>query len=1003
MEEDINKNEVNSSINNNETNNNMNNQKNLTEKKIINNNQNKAVTSDTIKILSLLKSYPSVVTSSSLQNENNQNFNSLKNVNTDIKNNNNDNNYTDNLSYEEIKAICLKIFMIYATPINGQFFLYKRYIFQILKEMEILSENCITNVDLEILNQQINKKGDKLNSEQFLDLLAKICCLLDENFYRDKKGSFIKLIKLYIIPYLQKMNKHENSNENENEISNINNDSGINNSHHLIKSYIKNENINYNLNFKDLISNEYQLDKDSYDVLMSIIEGLKIIYITYFSLSELSINKDNSKIFKESFNKFIKFLRDFEIIPYLIKQRLAELYWSIIISFDLNELYKNNKDENKQDNNEFNSLLNNKKYDIGKVYTFKKFFLLLSHISFYYYYPIKTKTQGQKLLYIIEKVYKSKGYENMPNIYSKTFNKKYTIIPPILIVERITKNILEKKYLYNMYNVCHSNLKEEKDYKEIFKDFIELNDENYNLLEKYVEQLKNIFDIYCHIFDRYQFGKISYSNLQKMLFDGQILSINNNTKNKELTKYSQNKMSNFEDYKVNTSNIIKEGGLNSTAKKNDISYSEEVSKSNKEPLNQSDLKKNNNKYSNNKGNISDNNVLVKINMSEIKDVQSRNSSQFDNKKLNSNLQSTQSMNNQNKRKHTKPKLKFTDLNIIVASLCGNSNLTEYEYLFKNNIDTSILNKPIDLIIFSDISSAKVNKSYKLDFIQFLKALTLIAFKMYPNDQNDINISMKHFLNNEMEGFLLNLNRKSMDYSQNNEYNNLFQSISSNEELIKLINDITPLIKGYFHFYSENIEQKERLCSFNPFLHFFKDYEIYPNWINLLNLSEIFYTQIDRINKENNNIIKNIEKLNLSQFLECFVVVGLTINSGNDLDKIDKVLFMIDKIFSDNYGKTIKKIKSLPSFKEDYFYFEKILKEKYPSYYEKKYSNCSHRYDNKFYWVYEKNYAGNQQIDFGELFNKEKVKFDDVFDDINNTDNKSKTYKNNTTINEMKEE
>ena len=104
-------------------------------------------------------------------------------------------------------------------------------------------------------------------------------------------------------------------------------------------------------------------------------------------------------------------------------------------------IYKNIKDENKQEKNEFNSLLNNKKYDIGKVYTFKKFFLLLSHISFYYYYPIKSKTQGQKLLYIIEKVYKSKGYENMPNIYSKTFNKKYTIVPPILVVERITKNI----------------------------------------------------------------------------------------------------------------------------------------------------------------------------------------------------------------------------------------------------------------------------------------------------------------------------------------------------------------------------------------------------------------------------------------------------------------------------------------------------------------------------------------------------------------------------------
>ena len=96
----------------------------------------------------------------------------------------------------------------------------------------------------------------------------------------------------------------------------------------------------------------------------------------------------------------------------------------------------------------------------------------------------------------------------------------------------------------------------------------------------------------------------------------------------------------------------------------------------------------------------------------------------------------------------------------------------------------------------------------------------------------------------------------------------------------------------------------------------------------------------------------------TQFLECFVVIGLKMNSGDDFDMIDKVLFMIDKMFSDNYGKIIKKIKNIPSFKDDYFYYEKILKEKYPSYYERKYSNCNHRYDNKFFWVYEKNYGND---------------------------------------------
>ena len=141
-----------------------------------------------------------------------------------------------------------------------------------------------------------------------------------------------------------------------------------------------------------------------------------------------------------------------------------------------------------------------------------------------------------------------------------------------------------------------------------------------------------------------------------------------------------------------------------------------------------------------------------------------------------------------------------------------------------------------------------------------------------------------------------------------------------------------------------------------------------------------------------------------------MVVGLTLNSGNDLDMIDKILFMIDKMFSDNYGKVVKKLKTIPRFKEDFFYFEKVLKEKYPSYYERKYSNCNHRYDNKFYWIYEKNYVDEKssvtnQIDFGELFNKEKVKFNDVFEELNNSkkENKNQSYGGDENFNEIKEE
>jgi hypothetical protein len=271
--------------------------------------------------------------------------------------------------------------------------------------------------------------------------------------------------------------------------------------------------------------------------------------------------------------------------------------------------------------------------------------------------------------------------------------------------------------------------------------------------------------------------------------------------------------------------------------------------------------------------------------------------------------------------------------------------------------------------------------------------------------------MKLFLANDIEAFISKLNKKcSLLYPNNEQINNLFKLITSSDEMIQLMDDIAPFISIYFDWYALSSEQNIKRVDFKIFIQIFKEYEIYPQWINFANLSDIFYTQIyrQRDEKNKNNIFKCDEKIDFFQFLECFILVGLTMNSGNDFDMIDKILFLLDKMFSDNYGKNVKKIKSVSKLNDDYIFFEKILKEKYPSYYERKYSNAGHRYDNKFYWVYEKNYSNDkftQQIDFGELFNKEKVKFEDVFEEVNNSEDKKEEndYKNNETIKEIKEE
>ena len=79
---------------------------------------------------------------------------------------------------------------------------------------------------------------------------------------------------------------------------------------------------------------------------MSIVEGIKIIYEVYFSTSELTADKNIKNIHDKSFDIFIKFIKDFDILPYLINRRLAELYWYLIISEDLNNLYKISEGKN---------------------------------------------------------------------------------------------------------------------------------------------------------------------------------------------------------------------------------------------------------------------------------------------------------------------------------------------------------------------------------------------------------------------------------------------------------------------------------------------------------------------------------------------------------------------------------------------------------------------------------------------------------------------------------
>ena len=140
------------------------------------NNLNTSGTNDTIKILNILKNENE---NNNIQNDNEKKLESIR-------------EYT----FEEIKGICLKVFMYYAKPRNGQFYLSYQSLFKILKNCGIIDEKNVKTKDVEIIVQRINKGIKNYTSENFLDLLTKICMCINKNFYDDKKEHLLILLEL---------------------------------------------------------------------------------------------------------------------------------------------------------------------------------------------------------------------------------------------------------------------------------------------------------------------------------------------------------------------------------------------------------------------------------------------------------------------------------------------------------------------------------------------------------------------------------------------------------------------------------------------------------------------------------------------------------------------------------------------------------------------------------------------------------------------------------------
>lgn len=122
---------------------------------------------------------------------------------------------------------------------------------------------------------------------------------------------------------------------------------------------------------------------------------------------------------------------------------------------------------------------------------------------------------------------------------------------------------------------------------------------------------------------------------------------------------------------------------------------------------------------------------------------------------------------------------------------------------------------------------------KLEFETFLKALELIAEKLYPDAP--LESALESIIVENLLKFLsvTDYEKKVVGLHQIAKV----KEILSNEEFVRMMGIVIDNIEVYFDFYSDTKQH----MNFDSFIKFFKDFDIFPRFMSKSKLSNYFYT------------------------------------------------------------------------------------------------------------------------------------------------------------------
>jgi hypothetical protein len=208
----------------------------------------------------------------------------------------------------------------------------------------------------------------------------------------------------------------------------------------------------------------------------------------------------------------------------------------------------------------------------------------------------------------------------------------------------------------------------------------------------------------------------------------------------------------------------------------------------------------------------------------------------------------------------KGKLTETDASLIFQALTGPKNkhvdYSKDELLNKDSIDMNIKKSTLQGMVIDRKTQVKKSSNInRLDFFLFIKSFEMLAMKFYPNSK--LNYAFKEFLYVDMKGILDNRKNVSVLYSQ--EMIHAIKALKQ-DSIVAIIQMLHDVMLPMFQNYCDN----SGYMSFEQMFTFYKDFNIFPEIINLIQLKNIFFVLSESLaNDAKQQQQSRIENSNLS--------------------------------------------------------------------------------------------------------------------------------------------